>query len=91
MRVGEERLHADKIFLNVGGRAFVPDMPGIREIDFLTNGSMMSVDFLSKPSGSSRRVSAILFPSARASRGGSGCLRLSSPHGGRSEFIRRTR
>ena len=46
VRVGEERLHADKIFLNVGGRAVVPDMPGIREIDILTNSSMMSVDFL---------------------------------------------
>jgi pyruvate/2-oxoglutarate dehydrogenase complex dihydrolipoamide dehydrogenase (E3) component len=46
VRVGEERLHADKIFLNVGGRAVVPDMPGIREIDVLTNSSMMSVDFL---------------------------------------------
>jgi pyruvate/2-oxoglutarate dehydrogenase complex dihydrolipoamide dehydrogenase (E3) component len=48
VRVGEERLRADKIFLNVGGRAFVPDMPGIGEIDFLTNSSMMAVDFLPK-------------------------------------------
>ena len=46
--VGAERLHAEKIFINVGGRALVPDMPGIREIDFLTNSSMMSVDFLPK-------------------------------------------
>jgi pyruvate/2-oxoglutarate dehydrogenase complex dihydrolipoamide dehydrogenase (E3) component len=44
--VGGERLRADKIFLNVGGRALVPDMPGVHEIDFLTNSSMMSVDFL---------------------------------------------
>jgi pyruvate/2-oxoglutarate dehydrogenase complex dihydrolipoamide dehydrogenase (E3) component len=48
VRVGEDQLHAEKIFLNVGGRAFVPDMPGIAEIDFLTNSSMMSVDFLPK-------------------------------------------
>ena len=46
LRVGEDRLHADKIFLNVGGRASVPDMPGIGKIDVLTNSSMMSVDFL---------------------------------------------
>src|SRR5947208_2487575 len=46
--VGGERLRADKIFLNVGGRALVPDMPGVREIEFLTNSSMMSVDFLPK-------------------------------------------
>ena len=46
--VGGERLRADKIFINVGGRALVPDMPGVHEIDFLTNSSMMSVDFLPK-------------------------------------------
>jgi pyruvate/2-oxoglutarate dehydrogenase complex dihydrolipoamide dehydrogenase (E3) component len=44
--VGAERLRAEKIFINVGGRALVPEMPGIGEIDFLTNSSMMSVDFL---------------------------------------------
>ncbi len=48
MSVGGERLRADKIFLNVGGRALVPDMPGVHEIDFLANSSMMSVDFLPK-------------------------------------------
>jgi pyruvate/2-oxoglutarate dehydrogenase complex dihydrolipoamide dehydrogenase (E3) component len=48
VRVGGERLRADKIFINVGGRALVPDMPGLREIDFLTNSSMMSVDLLPK-------------------------------------------
>ena len=48
LSVGGERLRADKIFLNVGGRALVPDMPGLREIDFRTNSSMMSVDFLPK-------------------------------------------
>ena len=46
--VGAERLRAEKIFINVGGRAVVPDLPGIGEIDFLTNSSMMSVDFLPK-------------------------------------------
>jgi pyruvate/2-oxoglutarate dehydrogenase complex dihydrolipoamide dehydrogenase (E3) component len=48
LSVGGERLSAEKIFINVGGRAFVPDMPGMGEIDFLTNSSMMSVDFLPK-------------------------------------------
>ena len=46
--VGEELLRADKIFLNVGGRALVPETPGVHEIDFLTNSSMMAVDFLPK-------------------------------------------
>jgi pyruvate/2-oxoglutarate dehydrogenase complex dihydrolipoamide dehydrogenase (E3) component len=44
--VGGTRLRAEKIFINVGGRAVVPDMPGIGDIDFLTNSSMMAVDFL---------------------------------------------
>jgi pyruvate/2-oxoglutarate dehydrogenase complex dihydrolipoamide dehydrogenase (E3) component len=44
--VGAERLTSDHIFINVGGRAVVPPMPGLGEIEFLTNSSMMSVDFL---------------------------------------------
>ena len=46
--VGGERLAAEWIFVNVGGRAIVPEMPGVREIDYLTNSSMMQVDFLPK-------------------------------------------
>ncbi|MDA0230245.1 MAG: FAD-containing oxidoreductase [Proteobacteria bacterium] len=46
VRVNGELLEADKIVLNVGGRATIPDMPGVREIDYLTNSSMMEVDFL---------------------------------------------
>jgi len=37
-------LRADKIFLNVGGRALVPDIPGIGSVPYLTNSSMMEVD-----------------------------------------------
>lgn len=44
--VNGERLEAEKIFINVGGRAFVPDLPGIREVEYLTNSTMMEVDFL---------------------------------------------
>ncbi|MEO1222878.1 MAG: FAD-containing oxidoreductase [Pseudomonadota bacterium] len=46
VKVDGEILQADKIFLNVGARAAVPDMPGIDRIDYLTNSSMMAVDFL---------------------------------------------
>ena len=42
----DEVLQADKIFINVGGRASVPAMPGIQDVAFLTNSSMMDVDFL---------------------------------------------
>ncbi len=44
--VGTERLTAPKIFINVGGRATIPEMPGLDQISYLTNSSMMAVDFL---------------------------------------------
>jgi pyruvate/2-oxoglutarate dehydrogenase complex dihydrolipoamide dehydrogenase (E3) component len=46
IRVGDELLEADKIFINVGARATVPPMQGLEKIDYLTNSSMMEVDFL---------------------------------------------
>jgi pyruvate/2-oxoglutarate dehydrogenase complex dihydrolipoamide dehydrogenase (E3) component len=42
--VGGRSLQADKIFLNVGGRAVVPDIPGVKDVPFLTNSQMMEVD-----------------------------------------------
>jgi pyruvate/2-oxoglutarate dehydrogenase complex dihydrolipoamide dehydrogenase (E3) component len=44
--VNDEVLQADRIYINVGGRARVPEMPGIREVPFLTNSSIMDIDFL---------------------------------------------
>ena len=44
--VNDEVLEADKVFINVGGRASVPAIPGIHDVPFLTNSSMMDVDFL---------------------------------------------
>ena len=44
--VNDEILHADKIFINVGGRAAVPPLQGISDVPVLTNSSMMDVDFL---------------------------------------------
>ncbi len=46
--IGSERLEADKIFINVGARAFVPSWPGIESVDYFTNSRMMEVDFLPK-------------------------------------------
>lgn len=48
VRVNGELLEADKIFINVGGRALVPPMPGLDQVRYLTNSSMMEVDFLPK-------------------------------------------
>ncbi len=44
--VGKELLSADKIFINVGGRASIPTIPGLDQVEYLTNSSMMEVDFL---------------------------------------------
>ncbi|MGX0523670.1 pyruvate/2-oxoglutarate dehydrogenase complex dihydrolipoamide dehydrogenase (E3) component [Ralstonia pickettii] len=46
VRVGDELLEAERIFINVGGRALVPPMPGLDQVPFLTNSTMMDVDFL---------------------------------------------
>ncbi|MGH8785216.1 MAG: FAD-containing oxidoreductase [Cupriavidus necator] len=46
VRVNSELLEADRIFVNVGGRALVPPMPGLDQVPYLTNSSMMEVDFL---------------------------------------------
>ena len=41
LRVGEDLLSADRIFLNVGGRALVPDMAGLDQVNYLTNTSIL--------------------------------------------------
>ncbi len=46
VRVNGELLATDKIFINAGGRATIPDIPGLADVDYLTNSSMMNVDFL---------------------------------------------
>ena len=46
VRINGDLIEADKVFLNVGARALVPDMPGVDGVDYLTNTSMMEVDFL---------------------------------------------
>jgi pyruvate/2-oxoglutarate dehydrogenase complex dihydrolipoamide dehydrogenase (E3) component len=48
VRVGDDLLTAPKIFLNVGGRANAPDMPGLNDISYLTNVGMMEVEALPK-------------------------------------------
>lgn len=46
VRVGSEVLTSDRIFINVGARAAVHDIPGLDQVDYLTNSSMMDIDFL---------------------------------------------
>jgi pyruvate/2-oxoglutarate dehydrogenase complex dihydrolipoamide dehydrogenase (E3) component len=44
--VNDEVLEADKIFINVGGRASIPPMDGLNDVPFWTNSSIMNVDFV---------------------------------------------
>ncbi|OBK57089.1 mercuric reductase [Mycobacterium gordonae] len=44
IRVGDKLLHGDRIFLNVGGRAVIPNIPGLADVDYLTNVTIMDLD-----------------------------------------------
>src|ERR1700729_773299 len=46
VQVGEDRIAAKQIFINVGGRALVPDLPGIDRVAALTNTSILALDTL---------------------------------------------
>ena len=46
VEVEGQTLTGERIFIDVGARARVPDFPGIDQIDYLTNSRMMEVDFL---------------------------------------------
>jgi pyruvate/2-oxoglutarate dehydrogenase complex dihydrolipoamide dehydrogenase (E3) component len=48
VRVGEALLTADRIFINTGGRAFIPQMPGVDQVPHLTNTSILELDSLPK-------------------------------------------
>jgi pyruvate/2-oxoglutarate dehydrogenase complex dihydrolipoamide dehydrogenase (E3) component len=39
-------LGADRIFINVGGRASIPPISGLDQVPYFTNSSMMDIDFL---------------------------------------------
>jgi len=46
IRVGDDVLTADKVFINVGGRANVPALPGVGQVPILTNTSLLELDEL---------------------------------------------
>ena len=46
VKVNDETLTAAQIYVDVGGRPLVPKMPGIDTVPYLTNVSMMEVDFV---------------------------------------------
>lgn len=46
IRVGDELLEAGQIFLNVGARAVVPAIPGLQDVPFLDNTSLLALPVL---------------------------------------------
>jgi pyruvate/2-oxoglutarate dehydrogenase complex dihydrolipoamide dehydrogenase (E3) component len=44
--VNGSELTADRIFINVGARAAIPPILGLERVPYLTNSSMMDIDFL---------------------------------------------
>src|SRR5947207_3503417 len=44
--VANEILKAEKIFIHVGGLALIPDIPGLDQVDYLTNSSILKLDVL---------------------------------------------
>ncbi|TPG33472.1 FAD-containing oxidoreductase [Mycolicibacterium hodleri] len=46
IRVDDQVLEADRIFLNVGGRATAPAIPGLDDVDYLTNVGILDLDVL---------------------------------------------
>jgi pyruvate/2-oxoglutarate dehydrogenase complex dihydrolipoamide dehydrogenase (E3) component len=46
VRIADEIIEGDKIFINVGARASTPPLPGLDQVSYFTNSTMMEVDFL---------------------------------------------
>jgi pyruvate/2-oxoglutarate dehydrogenase complex dihydrolipoamide dehydrogenase (E3) component len=44
--VGADTLTAERVFINVGARPYVPNLPGAPQVSYLTSESMMDIDFL---------------------------------------------
>jgi pyruvate/2-oxoglutarate dehydrogenase complex dihydrolipoamide dehydrogenase (E3) component len=44
VQVGAETLEATEIFINVGGRASMPDIPGLNQVDYLDSSRVMELD-----------------------------------------------
>lgn len=44
MQVGDRQITGTKIFLNTGGRATTPDIPGLADVDYLTNVGILELD-----------------------------------------------
>ncbi len=43
LRVGDQELQSERIFINTGTRTDIPDLEGLASVDFLTNASIMQL------------------------------------------------
>jgi len=48
VRVANEQLTAPRIFINVGGRALIPEIRGVHDVPYLTNTTMLAIDRVPK-------------------------------------------
>jgi pyruvate/2-oxoglutarate dehydrogenase complex dihydrolipoamide dehydrogenase (E3) component len=48
VRVADEQLTAPRIFINVGGRALIPDIRGVHDVPYLTNTTILALDYVPK-------------------------------------------
>ncbi len=46
VRVGNDLVEAERVFINVGGRASTPKLPGLDQVRYFNNSTMMDVDFV---------------------------------------------
>lgn len=46
VRVGGDQLEADQLFINVGASPVNPELPGLSDIEYLTNENIMDVDYV---------------------------------------------
>ena len=46
VQIGDEVIASKQIFINVGARAQVPDIPGLKSVPYLINSSILEIDFL---------------------------------------------
>ncbi len=46
--VGDQKLHADRIFINVGARPAVPPIPGLGAVPYLTSSTILDLDHVAK-------------------------------------------
>ena len=46
--IGNAQLTAPRIFINVGGRASIPDIRGVHDVPYLTNTTILALDYVPK-------------------------------------------